>query len=450
LRVSEEVLAEHADRVVIDWHFKYLPKTAVNVRVLRYGLAYGDAPSEAVVLEHHVRVPLHFPVNVTAKSHVLAQPTFRAWGQLTDPVTQLRAHQHAPLEALKSHGSGVLNLGCGYGKTVVALHYAASLKTRTLVVVNQLNLLSQWAGEALTHLGMDKTRVGVIRSGKWDYDKDLVIASIHTLVRTPPPSGFFDEFGLVIFDECHHLSAPMFKSLAYNFSGERVGLSATPAREDGLEQIFLNHLGPVVYSKTDQELVPRVIFARTPIPASFSDREDICDSIGQINHRRLCAALGGDAERDLLCKAWIEVLRSAGHHVLCLSHSVEHVERLAREIPDCGLAAGSTQAEERVAQISAHRVSVATLDIAAEALNVPSLSALVVLTPFGAKLHGNILQQALGRIQRKHADKLAPVAVFIDDHEVGMCRGLLNQVKRVLRTWGYDYEIRQPGAEAAL
>ena len=148
----------------------------------------------------------------------------------------------------------------------------------------------------------------------------------------------------------------------------------------------------------------------------------------------------------------ISVLRDDMRHLL--SHTARHtLAGGAREIvysARCGLAAGSTQAEERVAQISAHRVSVATLDIAAEALNVPSLSALVVLTPFGAKLHGNILQQALGRIQRKHADKLAPVAVFIDDHEVGMCRGLLNQVKRVLRTWGYDYEIRQPGAEAAL
>lgn len=447
---SDETLAEHADRVVIDWHYKYLPKTAVNVRVLRYGLAYGDAPSEAVVLEHHVRVPLHFPVNVTAKSHVLAQPTFRAWSQLTDPVTQLRDHQHAPLEALKAHGSGVLNLGCGYGKTVVALHYAAARKTRTLVVVNQLNLLSQWADEALTHLGMDKTRVGVIRAGKWDYDKDLVIASIHTLVRTPPPHGFFDEFGLVIFDECHHLSAPMFKSLAHNFAGERVGLSATPAREDGLEQIFLNHLGPVVYSKTDQELVPRIIFARTDVSEQQMQQEDICDSLGQVNHRKLCAALGAAPTRDALCKAWVQLLRDAGHHILCLSHSVEHVERLATEIPGCGLAAGSVAAEQRVQQIQSHAVSVATLDIAAEALNVPSLSALIVLTPFGARLHGNVLQQALGRIQRKHPGKQHPVAVFIEDSEVGLCRGLMHQVKRVLRTWEYAYETRKPGAPPSL
>jgi superfamily II DNA or RNA helicase len=450
VRASEEVLAEHADRVVIDWHFKYLPKSSVNVRVLRYGLAYGDAPSEAVVLAHHVRVPLHFPVNVTAKSHVLAQPTFRKWDPPTAPVTELRAHQHAPLDALKSHGSGVLNLGCGYGKTVVALHYAASVGVRTLVVVNQINLISQWADEARVHLGMGADRVGTVRAGKWDYDKDLVIGSIHTLSGTKTPAGFHDNFGLVIFDECHHLSAPTFKELAHHFCGERVGLSATPSREDGLEQVFLNHLGPVVYSKTDQELVPRIIFARTRVPETLSQRREVCDTTGQINHRRLCAALGADPERDALCKAWVQLLRDAGHHVLCLSHSVEHVERLAAEIPECGLAAGSVAAEERAAQIRAHKVSVATLDIAAEALNVPSLSALVVLTPFGAKLHGNILQQALGRIQRRHEGKLHPVAVFLEDSEIGMCRGLIHQIKRVLRTWGYEHETRKPDAPPSL
>lgn len=448
--VSSEVLAEHAERVVIDWHFKYLPKTAVNVRVLRYGLAYGDAPSEAIVLAHHVRVPLHFPANVVAKSHVLPQPTFQTWREPTAPKTQLREHQHAPLAALKSHRSGVLNLGCGYGKTVVALHYAASVGVRTLVVVNQVNLISQWADEARTHLGMGPDRVGTVRAGKWDYDKDLVIGSIHTLSGAKTPAGFHDNFGLVIFDECHHLSAPTFKELAHKFCGERVGLSATPSREDGLEQIFLNHLGPVVYSKTDQELIPRIVFVSTDVDDTRLRAQDICDSIGQINHRKLCAALGAEPARDALCKAWIQLLRDQGHHILCLSHSVEHVERLATEIEDCGLAAGSVAAEQRVAQIQSHKVSVATLDIAAEALNVPSLSALVVLTPFGARMHGNVLQQALGRIQRNHPGKLHPVAIFIEDPGVGMCRGLMHQIKRVLRTREYPYETRKPGSAPSL
>lgn len=449
--MAAETLARHVDKIVIDGHFKYLPKSRVNVRVLRHGLAYGDSPSEAVVLEHHVRVPLYYPVDLPGVSAVYDPPTeFPSWETPVTPLTNPREHQVEPLAALTLHGSGVLNLGCGYGKTVVALYYAATRQTRTLVVVNQINLISQWTGEISTHLGIGADRVGTVRAGKWDYEKDIVVASIHTLCRTPAPPDFFAQFGLVIFDECHHLSAPMFKGLAHRFGGERVGLSATPAREDGLEQVFLNHLGPVVYSKTDQELVPRVIFARTGVEPEFAQRKEVCDSIGQINHRRLCAELGADAARDALCKAWIEVLRDAGHHVLCLSHSVEHVERLAGEIPNCGLAAGSVAAEERAKQIAAHQVSVATLDIAAEALNVPSLSALVVLTPFGAKLHGNVLQQALGRIQRRHPDKKHPVAIFIDDHEVGMCRGLLNQVRRALRSWGYEYEIKKHGSDVAL
>ena len=109
-----------------------------------------------------------------------------------------------------------------------------------------------------------------------------------------------------------------------------------------------------------------------------------------------------------------------------------------------GIAKGDVKGDSRAENIKTHQISVGTLDVASEALNVPSLSALIILTPFGARQHGNVLQQTLGRIQRKHDGKLSPIAVFLEDENIGFCIGLTRQIKRVLREMEYNYERRSP------
>ena len=436
-----------------DGYYTYIDKSKVNVRAIRFGLMYGDHPSEGVVVGDHIRVPRHFKVpNVGIVDR-------------TDPYekvftccikTQPRDYQVDPLNALCEHGGGILNLGCGYGKTVISCYFIGIWGRKTAILVDKVNLIHQWKDELLTHLDITEDQIGVVQGKKWDWEKDIVLCSLHTLARRGDdvPEGFYESFGLAVFDECHHLAAKTFKSVVPRFGGSRLGLSATPHREDGLEEVFMNHLGPVIYSKVDQELIPKVYFIQTDIDESFSEKREVLDRSGEVNHRRLCHQLGEDPERDLLVRYYIRALLDCGHHVLCLSHSVDHVNNLVRRLASegitAGVAAGDVPAKQRSRNIKDNRVSIATVDVAAEALNVPSLSALVVLTPFGARQHGNTLQQALGRIQRIHAGKRHPVALFFEDRNVGMCKGLMRQVKKALHKQGYEFENRQPRAEINL
>ena len=432
-------------------NYVWLPKTAINAGIVRASLMYGDAPSEAVIDTTHVRVPRHFmqelPHPVVRRERYWRSFDLRA-------KTEMREYQIPAFLSMCSSGGGILNLGCGYGKTFIALNYIAARRLQAIVIVDKTNLLEQWKSEALTHLNVTEDQIGWVQGKRWDWvDKPIVLASLSTISRRARdgklPEGFCEAFGVAIYDECHHLSASVFAKTCPLFFGERHGLTATPRREDGLEQVFINHLGPVHYSKVEQELIPDCVFLRTDVSAEEellldegkrgADRV-ILDRSGEVNHRKLCAWLGRQESRNSMICHLADRLSGSGHHVLCVTHSVEHAEHLHELYAGSGLACGSVDADKRRDAIANASVSFATVDVAAEALNVPSLSAIIVMTPFGARSQGNLLQQALGRIQRRQENKNKPVAYFIWDQSIPMCGGLIRQVRRKLDTWNYPKE----------
>ena len=440
--------------VYIDTH-AWLPIDKVNARALRSSLAYGDAPSEALITETHVRVPRSF----LSRQRLLRLGELQVTEGEFKPhsitsKTVLREYQEAPLESMINSGGGVLNLGCGYGKTVIALNFIASKGVKSAVVLGNTSLINQWKLEAQKHLNININQIGIVRGSKWDWeDKDLVFISLSTLSRRAKddriPEGFCDSFGVVIFDECHHLSAPMFSRTCPLFIGERHGLTATPNREDGLEQVFLNHLGKVHYSRVEQDLVPRCVFVHTDLSAHERMEQDlttpknervILDKSGEINHRRLCSWVGTSAPRNQMISKIIEKSILSGRKTLCLTHSVEHARHMNSLIPGSGLATGEVESSMRCSVIKKHEVTFATVDIAAEALDVPELSCLIVMTSFGAKTQGNLLKQALGRIQRKATNKKDPIAIFMYDKNIDMMRGLAWQCKKKLYQWDYPTE----------
>ncbi len=424
-------------------NYLWLPRKHVSVVPIRYALTIGDMPSDSLLTETHIRVPRHFldPFSSINRTYKVEKVENEFPVINVNAKTSLRPGQVNAIAAMIENKNGILNLGCGHGKTVVSLHYVAELKTKTIIIVNRANLIDQWKEEIQKHLDVDKKKVGTLQGKKIEWeDRDIVVATIQTLVKKIAVLGddFFKSFGLAIFDECHHLSAPVFKQICPLFYGQRHGLSATPKREDGLQNAFIYHLGPVYYSDTSQEIVPKTFFIHTGITEDMLTK-DAYDSSGEIHHRKLCAWLGTIEGRNQLINKITERLLNNGHKVLCLSHSVEHVHHMHKSNALSGIACGDVEAEQRRDQIENHAISYGTVDVAAEALNVPSLSALVVMTPFGAKTQGNILQQSLGRIQRRHQGKTSAIAVFLVD-DIGMCSALTRQIKKRLKEWDYPYE----------
>ena len=204
----------------------YLPKF--------YGIKKLGMPKN-IKLNEGVEIDVDFPLSLKPKQ---------------EPIVD------AYINAVKSNGGGgIISVPCGYGKTVLALYIAHKLKLKTLVVVHKEFLLNQWK-ERIKQFLPDAT-IGRIQANKVDIlGKDIVIGMLQSISMKEYPEGTFDQFGFVIYDECHHLGAEVFsKALLKTNCKYTLGLSATPKRADGLSKVFEWYLGPIVYSikKRDKE-----------------------------------------------------------------------------------------------------------------------------------------------------------------------------------------------------
>jgi len=146
-------------------------------------------------------------------------------------------------------GGGLLEIDVGMGKTVMALNIISKLKKKTLVIVHKSFLMNQWVERIKQFL--PDAKIGKIQGKILDIDgKDIVIGMLQSLSMKEYPQEIYDEFGLTIIDECHHISSEVFsRSLKRIVTYYALGLSATMQRKDGLTKVFKMFLGEVVCKK---------------------------------------------------------------------------------------------------------------------------------------------------------------------------------------------------------
>jgi len=164
----------------------------------------------------------------------------------------LRGYQTEALENWRDAGDrGVIELPTGSGKTVVAIGAIAALDTPTLVVVPTIDLLEQWAGELESEFG-DTTDIGRLGGGDQRLEPITVATYDSAYLRA---DGIGDRFGLVVFDEVHHLGGEGYRDIArLSAAPARLGLTATFERPDGAHEVIEELLGPVVYRRSADDL----------------------------------------------------------------------------------------------------------------------------------------------------------------------------------------------------
>ena len=170
-------------------------------------------------------------------------------GDLTTTY-ELRSYQQEALDAWRAaNDRGVLELPTGSGKTVVAIAAMAALETPTLVVVPTIDLLEQWRDELsaefdrpIGQLGGGEQRVEAITVGT--YDSAYLRAD-----------ELGDRFGLLVFDEVHHLGGEGYRDIARLMAAPaRLGLTATFERPDGAHEAIEELVGSVVYRRSADDL----------------------------------------------------------------------------------------------------------------------------------------------------------------------------------------------------
>ena len=156
-------------------------------------------------------------------------------------------------EALKAWwdagGRGVVVLPTGTGKTFLAVLAIQKTGRPALVVTPTIDLLNQWYGELSVAFGVP---IGAVGGGNHEFQPLTVTTYDSAYIHL---ERWGNRFGLLIFDECHHLPGPSYLSAATgSIAPYRLGLTATPERSDGQEGLLASLIGPIVYRREIKEL----------------------------------------------------------------------------------------------------------------------------------------------------------------------------------------------------
>jgi len=340
------------------------------------------------------------------------------------PVLPLRDYQAAAVEKLVKVTQGTVVIPCGGGKTRVGMGALARLRTPTLVLVHTLDLAEQWLGELKDKLGLE---AGLIGDGE-ERPAPVTVAVVQALVRWEEAKldEFLGGFGLVILDEAHHVAASTFHCVVDRCPAKhRLGLTATPEREDGLTALLDLFLGTPLAVVTHEELVeagvltvPEIRNVETEFSYPYTCAED---------YAPLLAAVARDERRNqVIVDAVVEEAR-AGNVCLVLSGRIDHCQRLADGVAAAGVSAavltGEVKRERRkelLDQARAGKLSVlGATSLADEGLDLPRLSR--VFLAFPSRARGRTLQR-IGRLMRPHPGKQDAILFDFVDRRVPILR----------------------------
>ncbi|MDO9049370.1 MAG: DEAD/DEAH box helicase family protein [Methylobacter sp.] len=254
-------------------------------------------------------------------------PDLQFQGQLTDEQTQAA-------NKLLEHDIGTLSATTAFGKTVVALHILAKRQVNTLIIVHRRQLLDQWLERIEMFLNLTKKQVGKIGGGKNKPTGIVDVAIMQSLTKNHTVDDLVANYGQVIFDECHHLSAVSFESVAKACKAKYVlGLSATLTRKDGHHPIVFMQCGPVRYqvSAKQQALARPFDHYVTQRQTAFIMPESTNISSKTSIHQ-IYQALVLDEQRNRFILEDIKQALVEGRSPIVLTERREHVLLLAEQI----------------------------------------------------------------------------------------------------------------------
>jgi superfamily II DNA or RNA helicase len=322
------------------------------------------------------------------------------------------------MKAATTDGGGLLEIPCGKGKTVDALKIISTLQKKTLVIVHKEFLMNQWIERIEQFL--PSAKVGKIQGSVVDIEgKDIVIGMLQSLSMKEYPDSTFHSFGLTIVDECHHISSEVFcRSLQKIITMCTLGLSATMQRKDGLTKVFKMFLGDIVYSEERDTSDTVLVKAIQYVSDGDAEFNEMCyDYRGNPAYSTMISKLCAYNPRSefILQVLEREMKEKAGQQVMILAHNRNlltyfHDAIIHRKMATAGYYVGGMK-EADLKKSESCQVIIATYAMAAEALDIKTLTTLILATPKTDVI------QAVGRILRvKHERPL--VIDIIDSHDV--------------------------------
>lgn len=411
-------------------------------------------------------------------------------------LASLRRISRERVEALLHHDTGVLAATTAFGKTVIAAWLIAQRGVNTLVLVHRQQLLEQWIERLSVFLGLPAKAIGQLGGGRKKLSGTLDVALMQSLVRKGAVEDRLGDYGHLVVDECHHLSARSFELVARRAKAKFVtGLSATVTRKDGHHPIIFMQCGPVRYRVdakqqaaarpfTHQVLVRPAGFRPPALPANvrtdvrrltlpdrtraaamkseprdlgcYGVRQDIQTRSGpdpRVEFQWLCNALRSDDARNrMICADVVNAVRE-GRSPLLLTERTEHLqhlaERLSSDIPHVITLQGGMGRKELQAALARlaetphtiGRLILATGRYIGEGFDNPQLDTLFLAMPVSWR---GTIAQYVGRLHRLHEGNREVRVYDYADLDVPMLARMFDKRCRGYEALGYS--ILLPGS----
>lgn len=379
---------------------------------------------------------------------------------------ELREEQKAAIASLTAHDNGILNATTAFGKTVTAIGLIAEQKVNTLILVHTKALLEQWKSRLEEFLQIDFTEddlpkkrgrkkafspFGTLDSKGNSLHGKIDIALMQSCLEDSGMKPFVRNYGMLIVDECHHVSAVNFERILKYANARYVyGLTATSIRKDGHQPIIFMQCGPIRYSADAKTQMASQTFTRLLVPRFTSYRE-LTDE--KSTYAKMIQKMAEDENRNRLITDDVCDALEAGRSPIVLTNLTAHVETLANTLTThCKhvvTLVGSESAKEKRQKMeylqnippSEPLVIVATGKYVGEGFDYPRLDTLFLALPVSWK---GIIAQYAGRLHREYPGKKEVRIYDYIDIRVPVCDVMYKRRLRGYASVGYQIKPNAP------
>lgn len=371
---------------------------------------------------------------------------------------ELSEQQQLAFEAVNKFENGVLSATTGFGKTVIGARIIAEKKLSTLILVHTKELATQWKERLEQFLGIDErvearkknvSIIGQLGGGKKSINGIVDIAIMQSMFeRDKSIKSLINQYGLILVDECHHISAANFSRILSFASAKYVyGLTATPIRKDGHHPIIFMQCGPIRYKVDAKQEAKKRDFDQFVVPRFTSTRMQINKEEKEWNITEVYQYICESNYRNALIVKDIEEAINSGRNPLVLTERTRHIDILVKMMNGKDfkviVLSGELTAKKRKEALNEIRnlkngdkyVIVATGKLIGEGFDEARLDTLFMAMPIAWK--GTIAQYT-GRLHRNYEGKNEVIIYDYVDVHIPVLERMYHKRLTAYRSVGYS------------
>ncbi len=359
---------------------------------------------------------------------------------------QLREEQQLTLNKMLKYDNGILCAPTAFGKTVIGCRLIEERKVNTLILVNKLQLLTQWKERIKEFLDVEE--VGEISGKKKNITNVIDVASIKSIWNNGDVLDITKNYGMIIIDECHHTAAYTFEQAINTGNSKYIyGISATPERENGHTPIIKMQCGDIRY-KVDALKFNKQLNIPMKVMVKHSHLSFVDSKIDNYELNEINDFIAKDILRSEKIIRDINNEYNNGKNILVLTERLEHLEYIYEKLNKSTnnvfkyhggigkkILKNYDDLTNKLNENNENKIIVATGSYMGEGFDDSKLDVLFLTMPISGETR---VTQYAGRLHRKNENKKEILIYDYVDDNFPKTRNMFLKRKKTYEKMGYE------------